>query len=117
MKGDLITGVKLLEEINNEKRLTQLIDQLNKDILLAGISFQLDQSLSPKNLVLDLNELVLGLIKSDFHSYMNLLYRIDLSEKKLKEIKHLDSTCIAESVTVLILKREWLKVGLRNKNR
>ena len=51
------------------------------------------------------------LIKRNYLEYLNLMYRIDVSENKLKDI----DISNVNQIVYLILKREWQKVYIRNK--
>ena len=69
----------------------------------------------PSSLKLVLHETVYTLIEEKFADYLNLLYIIDVSEKKVKALDGSDPLELAEAVSFLILKREWQKVWFRNK--
>ena len=47
---------------------------------------------------------------------MNLLYRIDISEKKIGDIGTSDFDQVVHIITFMILKKEWQKVWFRNRN-
>jgi len=109
------TSLSLLSEIEEVCLYAKLIEQLNKDFNLAGIEESIQSHCSPKELILQLQKIVLRLINNDFDSYLNLLYRIDISEN---EIKKLDGSTIEKmsgQVVYLLLKREWQKVWFKNK--
>jgi hypothetical protein len=57
---------------------------------------------------------VYNLIQEKFTDYLNLLYIIDVSEDKVKELDGSDTLQLAEQVTFLILKREWQKVWFKS---
>ena len=106
----------LLDQIQKEDLLKKLIQQINKDAGLVGIEFNLLESSTAQNLVVDLQNLLLDLIKNDFSSYVNFLYRIDISEKKLIELQDLEINNLSKKVTLLILQKEWQKVWFRSRN-
>ena len=109
--------VALLEEIQSLDLLENLIQQIRKDADLAGAIFHCETNVSAKQLILKIYDFILKLITTDFGTYLNFLYRVDLSEKTLLSITDTDPKLIAEKVTYMVLKREWQKVWFRNKTR
>lgn len=93
----------------------KLVNQLNKDLALANIDLQFDSEVLPTSLKLLLHEEIFNLIQHKFMEYLNLLYIVDVSEEKIKELDGNDTVQLSENVTFLILKREWQKVYYRNK--
>lgn len=69
----------------------------------------------PTSLKLLLHDEVYRLIQHKFMDYLNLLYIVDVSEEKIKQLDGNDTIELAENVTFLILKREWQKVYYRKK--
>uniref|UniRef100_UPI00404AFDF3 hypothetical protein n=2 Tax=Gelidibacter sp. TaxID=2018083 RepID=UPI00404AFDF3 len=92
----------------------KLVQQLNKDLLLANINLQFDDDVLPSSLKLLLHETIYKLIQEKFTDYLNLLYIIDVSEKQIKQLDGSDILQLSENVAFLILKREWQKVFLKN---
>ena len=111
-KGELA----LFQQIESEQLLGSLIRQLNKDADLSGLDFQCNESILAVDLVNQVYELLVHLMLVDFKTYLNFLYRIDVSERTLREISDTDPKLIAEKVTILVLKREWQKVSFRNRS-
>lgn len=105
----------LLEEVSDNNLYQKLIHQLNKDFKLANIDEEYAISISPEKLKRDIYGLVFGLINEKFTAYLNLLYIIDVPEKKVKELDGSDVAILSEQVAFLILKREWQKVWFRSK--
>lgn len=105
----------LIEEANKLKLYKKLIEQLNKDFLLANIDLDFHEDILPSSLKLLLQETIYKLIQEKFTEYLNLLYIVDVSEKQVKELDGEDILKLSEDVSFLILKREWQKVWLRNK--
>ncbi len=105
----------LIAEANQLELYQKLIIQLNKDFLLANIDLEFDEETLPTSLKLILHETVYQLIQEKFMDYLNLLYIIDVSEEKVKQLDGSDTIALSEQVTFLILKREWQKVWYRNK--
>ena len=92
----------------------KLILQLNKDFQRAGIDEVFNETISPSDLKTKLHDNVFHLIQNNYSEYLNLLYIIDVSEKKIKMIGGDGTVEITEQVTFLILQREWQKVWLKD---
>ncbi|WP_047548358.1 hypothetical protein [Psychroserpens sp. Hel_I_66] len=92
----------------------KLIKQINKDFLLANIDLDFEENILPTSLKYLLHEVVFKLINEKFAEYLNLLYIIDVSEEKIKQLDGSDSLKLSDQVTFLILQREWQKVWYRN---
>ena len=105
----------LLKQASKEELYQKLIFQLNKDFLYANIELNLDEDILPSSLKLILHETIFKLIQEKFADYLNLLYIIDVSEEKIKQLNGSDTLKLSEQVAFLILKREWQKVWFRNK--
>jgi hypothetical protein len=50
----------------------------------------------------------------EFDKYLNLLYIIDVSESKIREIPEADLGLLSQKVSFLMLQREWQKVWIRH---
>ena len=107
--------IQLINEIKSQDLLQELVAQLSKDADLSGLEVNFADSVNAEKLVKQLYNVLVDLMTNDFRAYLNFLYRIDLSEQKLKSIPETEPKQIAEIVTFLVLKREWQKVVLRNK--
>jgi len=107
---------EIFQKEENKDLLIKLIQQLNKDFSLTGINNSFIENCSIHELVIQLSKVIENLMKSDFQTYLNLLYRIDISESKMREIDEIDTERIAQKVTSFILKREWQKVWFKNRN-
>jgi hypothetical protein len=105
----------LIEEANQLSLYKKLVQQLNKDFLLANIDLDFHEEILPSSLKLLLHETVYKLFQEKFMEYLNLLYIIDVSEKEVKGLDGDDILKLSEDVSFLILKREWQKVWFRNK--
>jgi len=90
------------------------IQQINKDFLLANIDLNFHDEVLPTSLKLILQETIYKLINEKFTEYLNLLYIIDVSENKIKQLDGSDTLKLSEQVTFLVLKREWQKVWFKN---
>ncbi len=93
----------------------KLILQLNKDFLRASINLDLPKNILPKDLKFMLYGTINKVLQEQFSEYLNLLYIIDVSEEKIKQIEKENTLNYAEQVVYLILLREWQKVWFRNK--
>ena len=91
-----------------------LVFQLNKDFRLANVDFDVESTILPDELKLQLHEVVFQLIQNSFAEYLNLLYIIDVSEKQIKSLDGSDTLKLSEQVAFLILKREWQKVWFKH---
>ena len=109
------TFEELVEEANQLNLYKKLIAQLNKDLLFANINLEFDEETLPSSLKLILHETVYKLIQEKFNDYLNLLYIVDVSEEKIKQLDGSDAIQLSEQVIFLILKREWQKVWFKNK--
>ncbi|MBO6880365.1 hypothetical protein [Winogradskyella sp.] len=103
----------LIAEANSLNLYRKLIIQLNKDLLLANVDLEFDEETLPTSLKLVLQETVFHLIQNKFSDYLNLLYQVDVSEKKIRSLNGEDLVKLSEDVTFLILQREWQKVWYR----
>lgn len=106
---------ELVAEANALKLYKKLIIQLNKDLLFANIDLEFSEDTLPTSLKLVLQDTVFNLIQNRFSDYLNLLYQVDVSEKKIKSLDGEDTFQLSEDVTFLILQREWQKVWYRSK--
>lgn len=92
--------------------LQETTSQIGKDIfegqaLVAPDFIELKKLLSAK---------VLQLLKTDMNQLLNILYRLDVSEAKVKQaFKLLSEEDIAEQLAELIIQREIVKVEIRRR--
>jgi len=105
---------ELLVSAVDQKLYVALICQLNKDFVLANLEYEIDETCTPEFLKQKLNTIVAELIHNEFDSFLNLLYRIDLSERKIVGLSNKNQEIYISSVAFLILKREWEKVWFKN---
>ncbi|MEF3077967.1 hypothetical protein [Winogradskyella poriferorum] len=106
----------LIVEANKLKLYKKLIVQLNKDLLFANVDLEFDEDTLPTSLKLVLQDTVFHLIQHKFSDYLNLLYQVDVSEKKVRLLDGDDTLKLSEDITFLILQREWQKVWYKNKH-
>ena len=83
-------------------------------LLKDAITFIKDPSYQQRYTLL--KEAVNNLIQTDFNKLVQILYRIDVNEKKLrKTLEHNKGTDAADIITELMIKREIEKAEARNK--
>ena len=107
------TSLALLLEIESVDLYLKLIEQLNKDFQLAGIEQSFDLDCTPLKLAQELQKMVVKLINNDFDNYLNLLYRVDISEIEIKKLDGSNIEKMTEQIVYLLLKREWQKVWFK----
>ncbi len=107
-------AVDLVTAVSNENLFNNLIHQLNKDFQLANINVKFSESISSKELIDELSKAIFYLLKNEYDSYLNLIYRIDVSERELLTLD-LNSEDIISDITFLVLKREAQKVWFKSK--
>lgn len=108
--------LQLIDQVQKENLLIKLVQQINKDANLVGIDFYLSENSTPQNIVLNLQKLLIDLINKNFSDYVNLLYRIDISEKEIVKLQGLEANVLTEKVAILILRKEWQKVWFKSKH-
>lgn len=107
-------SIDLLSNIKSNKLYNELINQLNKDLSLTGNNLHFSKNYVPLTLKNELQIKIKELINNDFNLFTNLLYRIDVSEKDIKNIDPVDVDVYSENITFLILKRIWKKVWFKH---
>ena len=119
MNGGGMQKVETIQELLSlaqaEELYRKLVAQLNKDLAYANTELSFKPDITPEKLKRDLHELVYILVNDRFADYLNLLYIIDVSEEKVKQLDGSDLVRLSEQVTFLILQREWQKVWYKNR--
>ena len=104
------------KSIQNNLFLQETAQQLEKDFLMIGINFDIDTPVSDyKHLFSFTYHLVNALNEQNPQKVLNLLYRIDLAEKKVQEEMQKTQLSFTEMLSEMIVKREIYKVILRKK--
>tara|TARA_R110002020_G_scaffold149855_6_gene326328 strand:- start:833 stop:1186 length:354 start_codon:yes stop_codon:yes gene_type:complete len=111
-----LTTEKLLIKASEMELYDNLVRQLNKDFIRAGIAQEFHIEIKPKSLIRSLVAALYELITVDFEAYLNLLYVIDVPEKSVKALPEQRVDELAQSIAELILKREWQKVLFRQRH-
>ncbi|MCF6168437.1 hypothetical protein [Lutibacter sp.] len=107
--------LELLDKVIDENLYQNLIIQLNKDFQLSNLNESFELSSEPNQLKKTLATILLKLITKQYDDYLNLLYRIDVSEKELLTVSSNNLDVTVEQITYIILKREYQKVWFKNK--
>lgn len=107
--------IQLIDQVQKENLLIKLVQQINKDANLVGLDFYLSENSTPQNIIFNLQKLLIDLINKNFSDYVNLLYRIDISEKEIVKLQGLEIIVLTEKVAILILRKEWQKVWFKSK--
>jgi len=110
--------MNLLEEnnsIQNNLFLQETAQQLEKDFLMIGINFDIDTPVSDYKYLFSFTyHLVNALNEQNPKKVLNLLYRIDLSEEKVKEEMLKTELSFTEMLSEMIVNREIKKVLIKN---
>ncbi len=117
MAPDFENSIQVLEYAQKEVSYDKLVIQLKKDFELANIDLRLPKNPSPNQIKTELHEKIYRLILEEFPEYLNLLYVVDVSEDKIKDVTATDVVDMADAVCFLILKRERQKVWFKQKFR
>ncbi|WP_240042749.1 hypothetical protein [Maribacter aurantiacus] len=107
--------LELLQRSQEEGLYLDLLQQLQKDFLLANCNIKLEVAISFQNLSVLVKEKLYVLLMERFDEYLNLLYVIDVPEHELRQIDAMDAVEVAEQVSFFVLERELQKV--RSKRR
>jgi hypothetical protein len=84
------------------------------EIFIKNYSLEIPVSAGYETMVEELESLISDLIQNDFTKLVNLLYRVDVDEKKLKQILQKTEEDAAVVITGLIIERELEKYRSRN---
>ena len=104
------------KSIQNNLFLQETAQQLEKDFLMIGINFDIDTPVSDYKYLFSFTyHLVNALNEQNPQKVLNLIYRIDLAEKKVQEEMQKTQLSFTEMLSEMIVKREIYKVILRKK--
>ncbi|MEH6405975.1 MAG: hypothetical protein V7767_01715 [Leeuwenhoekiella sp.] len=106
----------LLDNAIKEKLYKSLVKQINKDFSRAAVDENFSVDIQPQSLARSLVASLYELITRDFEIYLSFLYAVDVPESSIKALpeQHVDE--MAQSVALLVLKREWQKVWYKAQN-
>lgn len=105
-----------LTDTKEKEILPNIIMQINKDLQLSGNHYEIDEKCNAQQLVTDLGNIIQKLLQTDFSGLLNLFYRMDIPESLLHKMMNETPDDLTQNLTLLVLKKEWMKVWLRNKN-
>jgi hypothetical protein len=105
-----------LTDTKEKEILPNIIMQINKDLQLSGNQYEIDEQCTAQQLVTDLGNIIQKLLQTDFSGLLNLFYRMDIPESLLLKMMNEAPDDLTQNLTLLVLKKEWMKVWLRNKN-
>ena len=84
-------------------------------ILNTELNTELPQIISEENLLQKLSEFINHLIQTNFQKLVLILYKVDVSENKLKQLLQTESGEDAATIIArLIIEREIQKINSRN---
>jgi len=109
------TSSQLLATIKKESLYENLLHQLLKDFELSGLVLDIDVAITPEKLLIELQYQINNLMLHNFEGYLQLLYRVDVSEKLMQHEEIKSAEKLSEKAVYMILKREWQKVYFKNK--
>ncbi|MGB0896184.1 MAG: hypothetical protein ACPGU9_06900 [Flavobacteriaceae bacterium] len=115
MSLEVQNTTQLLDLVLSNRLYEELIIQLNKDFSLSNIDVAISQKTTPTLLKQRLCKVIEELIQGEFDDFLNLLYRVDLSELSARKNSNQSAGEYIECVTFLILKREWQKVWFKHR--
>jgi hypothetical protein len=118
MKPDFPNGKSLLEYAGALGLRQQLIGQIEKDFLRAGLDRPFTVSpngkpISDSDMLDSLRISICRLLMERFDAYLNLMYAADVPESDFQDIRLEDAVVAASDISLLLLRREWNKVWLR----
>lgn len=102
-----------MSQLKKAENLLSVVEMTNKDV---GLSLSPVSIPNYDELIKELVRAVQYLIDKDFEKLMHILYRIDVSESKVKEAFGLEQD-VAKQIAILIIEREEQKVITRAKYR
>ena len=105
-----------LTDTKEKEMLPHIIRQINKDLQLSGYQYEIDEKSTAQQLITDLGNIIQKLLHTDFSGLLNLFYRMDITESLLLKMMNESPEDLTPNLTLLVLKKEWMKVWLRNKN-
>ena len=107
--------VSVDSSIQNQNFLKETTSQLEKDFLMVGVNFDIEKPVeSYKDLFSFTFNLINSLNERDPKRLLNLLYRIDLDEEKVKVEMNKTELSFTEMLSAMIVKRALKKVITKN---
>jgi len=103
-------AVELFAWASQQNLYADLLVQLQKDFQLGKIDIELHTDIIPEVLYQNLVNGIFRLLQTQYEGLLNLLYIIDVPESAFKQIQGDDLALLAQEISFLILRREWMKV-------
>ena len=101
-------------QIKANQYFAETLDQLEKDFLMIGVEYNIDKAVSNyQTLFAFTSNLINSINEQNPMLLLNLLYRIDLSEKMVQKKMKNTTLIFSEMLSELIVKRELYKVILK----
>ena len=108
-------GIGVLEKAIEKNWYKDVVDQLQKDFMLANIAIKLDVKLSPVKLKAILQEKIYVLLMEKYSKFLNLMYVMDIPESELINTRWEDVVATSRQTTNLIINRIYKKIAVRKK--
>lgn len=108
---------ELLSYFDMEEIIRQTIEQIKKDFDSFGLEIQLPKSNENvyQTIFNQIEPFILKLIKDNYQKLLQVLYRIDVSEKSISEsVNNSTAAELSSVITKHIILRELQKVVVRN---
>lgn len=116
MSGISENHLELLIGIQKNELLKALIEQINKDMNLAGINHQIETNSVPNILCEDLSKTIFKLLHNNDPKLQNLLYRVDVPENHNIEMQNDNIRIRSQKLSIIILKKECQKLWFKSRN-
>ena len=112
----MIKDKDLLNLSRQQKLLQQVVNQIEKDINLTGISFEIrEKPFHIEDFFRALCNLFADLISNDIEKLAALFYRVDIDENEWKSaLSSFDQNDLENTLNVLLIKRTLQKVVNRS---
>ena len=107
---------KVAQCYDNEALVIETALQIQKDFLIIGeeVSYSGKRIQAYNELYSQLFSIIERYVHLDFQKFVNLMYRIDISEKQIKSLLNDMSINFVDEATRLVIEREFKKVLTRN---
>jgi len=98
------------------QELTTALDLIQKDLSLPESAINRSEKPELKELHQYLTKAIMDLLDKDFNRLINILYRIDISERRVAKALHTDDPGqVAPELASLVIERELQKVETQRK--
>lgn len=117
MVPEFSNSTSLLQYAASSQLYSKLVKQINKDFHTAHAPLNIPLPVDPDTLWASIKEKIYYLLLEQFSTFLQLMYVVDIPETIYREIQSQDVVEIAETISFLVLKREWQKVWLKTNYR